>query len=315
MPTRCDVFNLTTEDSHEFFANGILVHNCDEIAKWKYPDDTWSNLMMGLRLGLDPRCVATTTPQPIPLVRMLVDDPTVHVTRGTTYENWDNLAPNFRTFIGRYEGTRLGRQELEAELLDDIEGALWTYDRIERARIQKAPAELTRVVVALDPAVTSGEESDETGIVVAGVGPCRCKCRTSEDAPEDHGFVLDDLSGRYSPNEWAALAVRTYRQWQADRIVAETNNGGQMVESTLRTVYSAVPYSAVHASRGKQTRAEPIAALYEQGKVHHVGMHPTLEDQLCSWVPGVSRTSPDRLDALVWALTELMVSDRILEYA
>lgn len=288
---------------------------CDEIAKWKYPDDTWSNLMMGLRLGKDPRCVATTTPQPIPLVRMLVNDPTVHVTRGTTYENWDNLAPTFRTFIGRYEGTRLGRQELEAELLDDIEGALWTYERIEAARIQRAPATLTRVVVAIDPAVTNNEESDETGMIVAGIAPCRCKAQKDDDPDEEHAFVLHDASGRYSPNEWAAQAVRLYRGHKADRIVAETNNGGQMVEDTLRTVESSVSYRAVHASRGKATRAEPVAALYEQGKVHHVGMLPTLEDQLCSWVPGLSKDSPDRLDALVWALTDLVIDSRVMEWA
>lgn len=285
---------------------------CDEIAKWKYPDDTWSNLMMGLRLSADPRAVATTTPQPIPLIRTLLKDPTVHVTRGTTYENWDNLAPTFRTFIGRYEGTRLGRQELEAEVLDDVEGALWTYATIDGCRIDRAPADLTRVVVAIDPAATSSEESDETGLIVAGVAECRCK---GEDKPEQHGFVLDDASLKASPDGWARAAVQAYRRHKADRIVAEVNNGGEMVEHTLRTVDAQVPYTAVHASRGKQTRAEPVAALYEQGKVHHVGPLPMLEDQLCNWVPGTSQKSPDRLDALVWAITELMVQERVIEWA
>lgn len=285
---------------------------CDEIAKWKYPDETWSNLMMGLRLGQDPRCVATTTPQPIALIRSLVKDPTVHVTRGTTYENWDNLAPTFRTFIGRYEGTRLGRQELDAELLDDIEGALWNYAMIDACRTDKAPVELKRVVVAIDPATTAGEDSDETGIIVAGTAMCDCKGGKEK---EEHGFVLDDLSLRASPDGWAQRAVRVYRSRMADRIIAEVNNGGDMVERTIRTVDDKVSYKAVHASRGKQTRAEPVAALYEQGKVHHVGPFPVLEDQLCNWVPGVSPSSPDHLDALVWAITELMVDERIMSWA
>jgi predicted phage terminase large subunit-like protein len=219
--------------------------------------------------------------------------------RGTTYENRDNLAPMFfQQILQRYQGTRLGRQELEAELLEDNPGALWSSHIIEAARLRSTPS-LVRVVVAIDPAVTSGEDADETGIVVAG-----------KDAGGD-AYVLADASGRMQPIEWARTAIAAYRATSADRIVAEVNNGGEMIEATLRIVDPSIPFSAVRASRGKVTRAEPIAALYEQGRVHHVGAFPQLEDQMVAFTADFDRArlgySPDRVDALVWALSDLLV--------
>jgi predicted phage terminase large subunit-like protein len=215
-------------------------------------------------------------------------------------ENKDNLAPAFLDqIVRRYEGTRLGRQELDAEILEDVPGALWSHGVIDAARIASAP-ELTRIVVAIDPAAGSGEHSDETGIIVAGKNA------------DGHGYVLADLSGHYTPTEWARAAVAAHRAHGADRIVAEINNGGEMVEATLRVVDPGVPFTAVHAARGKVARAEPVAALYEQGRVHHLGAFPALEDQMCGFVHGFDRAaagySPDRVDALVWALTELLVA-------
>jgi phage terminase large subunit-like protein len=271
---------------------------CDELAAWHYAE-AWDMLMLGLRLGRDPRCVVTTTPKPVPLIRRLLADKRVALTRGSTYENARNLAPAFLDqIVRRYEGTRLGRQELEAELLEDVPGALWTRAVIERCRVPAAPT-LRRIVVAIDPATSTGEGADETGIVVAGLGL------------DGQGYVLDDLSGRYAPHEWARRAIAAYHARQADRVVAEVNNGGDMVEATLRMVDPAVSYRAVHASRGKAVRAEPVAALYEQGRVRHVGAFPALEDQMCAMTPDLDRgaaASPDRCDALVWALTDLMVT-------
>jgi predicted phage terminase large subunit-like protein len=270
---------------------------CDELAAWRYPA-AWDMLMFGLRLGQDPRTVVTTTPRPIRLVRELLADPKVAVTRGRTEENKDNLAPAFlEQIVRRYHGTRLGRQELDGELLDDMPGALWTHALIDSARVTQAP-DLARVVVAIDPAVSSHEGSDETGIVVAG-----------RDR-DGHGYVLADASGHYAPAEWARRAVALYAEHQADRIVAEVNNGGEMVEATLRVVDPSVPFAAVHASRGKVARAEPVAALYEQGRVHHLGALPRLEDQMCAFTSDgdAGGGSPDRVDALVWALTDLLLA-------
>jgi phage terminase large subunit-like protein len=273
---------------------------CDEIASWRYPD-AWDMLMLGLRIGKNPRVVATTTPRPVKLIRDLLarEGTDVVVTRGRTIENVANLAPAFLSEImRRYEGTRLGRQELDAEVLEDVPGALWQRDWFDRDRVTAAP-ELKRVVVAIDPAMSNSEGSDETGIIVAGVGA------------EGHGYIIDDISGRYAPHEWATRAVEAYRRHQADRIVAEVNAGGDMVQATLRTVDPHVSFTAVHASRGKIIRAEPVAALYEQRKVHHVGSLSVLEDQLCGFTSDFDRSragySPDRLDALVWALSDLMV--------
>jgi predicted phage terminase large subunit-like protein len=275
---------------------------CDELAAWRYPQ-AWDMLMFGLRLGQDPRCIVTTTPRPIKLVRELLADPTVAVTRGRTADNTDHLAPAFLAqIVRRYEGTRLGRQELDGELLDDMPGALWTHALIDAARVTAHP-QLIRTVVAIDPAATSGEHADETGIVVVG-----------RDT-EGHGYVLEDASGHYPPLEWARAAIRAYRAHHADRIVAEVNNGGEMVETMLRTIDPNVPFTAVHAAHGKVARAEPVAALYEQGRVHHLGAFAALEDQMCAFSAGAdghfdrerAGYSPDRVDALVWALTELFL--------
>lgn len=273
----------------------------DEAAVWAYPE-SWDMLQLGLRLGARPRCVVTTTPRPVPLVRRLLSasDGRVAVTRCSTFANAANLPESFLAAVrSQYEGTRMGRQELHAELLDDTEGALWTRAMIDATRARTAPV-LQRVVVAIDPAVTSRAESDETGIIVAG------------RAMDGQLYVLADYSGRYSPDGWARRAVAAFAEHHADRVIAEVNNGGDMVEHTLRTVAPQLAYYAVHASRGKVVRAEPVAALYEQGKVHHVGEHRALEEQLCSWSPAAG-SSPDRLDALVWACTALM--DRVVPNA
>ncbi len=277
---------------------------CDEAAKWRDAkrgmdeDTTWSNLALGLRLGENPQCVVTTTPRNVKLIRQLVADEHTVVTRGTTYDNLRNLSPVFRAqVLSRYEGTRLGKQELGGHLLEDVEGALWELAWIEDNRVKEAP-QLTRIVVAVDPSVSSGPDSAETGIVVVGLGE------------DKDWYPLADRSKRCSPDAWARRAVNAYHEFQADCIVAEVNNGGDLVESVLRTVDPTIPYRKVHAARGKMTRAEPISALYQQGRVHHVGLLPELEDQMCSYVPeerapAESQDSPDRMDALVWGVTEL----------
>ena len=273
----------------------------DELAAWTYPE-AWDMLQFGLRLGKRPRSIVTTTPKPVKLIRDLLkrQGAGVLVTRGRTADNAANLAPTFLEAIERrYGGTRLGRQELEGEFLDDVPGALWQRDWIDRDRVERVP-DLRRIVVAIDPAVSNNEGSDETGIIVAG-----------KDG-DGHVYVLADLSGRYSPAEWARKAIGLYHAHKADRIVAEVNNGGAMVEETLRAVDRNIPFKAVTASRGKVIRAEPVSALYEQRKAHHVGMFPVLEDQMCSFTSDFSRAaagySPDHLDALVWAVAELVPS-------
>lgn len=291
---RSDVYDIAVDEAGEFFANGILVHNCDELAAWRYPE-SWDQAKFGLRLGNDPRAVLTTTPKPTKVVKEIVADPNTVVTVGSTYENRANLADAFVSAIVRkYEGTRLGRQELEAEILSDNPGALWKRDWIESSRVPKAP-ELRRIVVAVDPAATSNPDSDETGIIVAGLGR------------DGLGYILADVSMRGTPEQWGRVVTRAYREWKADRIVAETNNGGQMIEAVVRSIDRGVSYRGVHASRGKVTRAEPVSALYEQGRIKHVGSFPTLEDQMCDYDPATSRESPDRMDALVWAVTELLI--------
>ena len=265
----------------------------DEFASWRKLDESWDMLQFGLRLGSHPHAILTTTPKRKPLLTAMIADPKVRVVKATTDDNPALNAERRAALYARYGGTTLGRQELEAEVLADVAGALWRRDMIEVARRQ-SPPDLRRIVVAIDPSATSTESADECGIVVAGTDG-------------SHGYVLADLSLRASPVDWANLAVAAFRQWGADRIVAETNNGGEMVEAVIRTIDASVPYRAVTASRGKRTRAEPIAALYEQGRVHHVGTFEALEDQQCGWDPETDSKSPDRMDALVWALTELMV--------
>jgi predicted phage terminase large subunit-like protein len=279
-------------------ARGYQFHRAwfDELAKYRYAREAWTQIQLGLRLGDDPRSIVTTTPQPVAIIKELMGLSSTHVTRGSTFDNIANLAAPFITEVrARYEGTRIGRQELYGEYLDDVPGALWTRDMVDEAHITEAP-ELARVVVAIDPAMTSGEDADETGIVVAGKGV------------DGRAYVLSDATCRLTPDGWARRAVEAYHTFKADRIVAEVNNGGEMVQYTLRTVGGNVPYKKLHASRGKRVRAEPIAALYEQGRVSHVGSFPELEDQMCTFVPDEVSFSPDRVDALVWALTELMLN-------
>lgn len=274
---------------------------CDELAKWRYAAETWDQLQFGLRLGKKPRQIVTTTPRPIPIIRRLVVDPTVHVTKGRTFDNSDNLAaPFLKTVEEKYGGSRLGRQELEGEILEDITGALWTRDILDKGRRPESP-ELIRIVVAVDPAVTSGEGSDETGIVAVGL------YRDPDDG-STHGYVLADRSCKGTPDVWAKAAVQLYHEVEADRLVAEVNNGGDMIEGVIRAVDANISYEAVRASRGKRIRAEPVAALYEQGRIHHVGRLDVLEDQMCLFSGETGRSagdSPDRVDALVWAVTSL----------
>jgi len=277
----------------------------DELAKYKYPQDTWDNLMFGLRIGSNPQVAVTTTPRPIKIIKQLVVDSMkegtdIALTKGHTLDNRDNLAPQFlKKIMDRYQGTRVGRQELAGEILDDNPNALWRRDWIERGRVKDHP-DLVRIVVAIDPEATSTEDSAETGIIVAG-----------RDA-YGQGYILEDASIKGTPDVWGGASVTAFNVHAADLVVGEVNNGGEMVGYVIQTVSDTrIPYKAVHASRGKVIRAEPISALYVQGNIHHVGTFPELEDQLCEWVPG--DTSPDRLDALVWALTELFYPDGVEE--
>jgi phage terminase large subunit-like protein len=285
---------------------------CDELAAWRYPE-AWDMLLLGLRLGDNPQVVVTTTPRPTALIRTLMAKPTTVVSRGTTYENRANLAPEFYDDIVRaYEGTDLSRQEIYGEVLEDLEGALWRRKVIDENRWGLDPQtgaprvlpDLARIVVAVDPSVTSNEGSDETGIIVAGI-----------DGPptKAHAYVLADLSGRMSAEDWAREATAAYSLWQADCVVAEVNQGGDLVRTMIRMADPNARYRAVTATRGKFVRAEPAAGLYQQGRVHHVGVFPRLEDQMCRFTVDMDRTtmgSPDRVDALVWALYELIVRHR-----
>ena len=265
----------------------------DEAAAWAYPYATWDQMMFGLRLGMSPRCVVTTTPRPIQLIKDLVKAETTHVTRGNTFANRDNLAPVFlEQIIEKYQGTSLGQQEIYAELLEEMPGALWTRNVIDQHRVHQPP-NLRRIVVGVDPAVTNSGTSDETGIIVVGLG-------------EDGDFyVLEDGSMKVSVDKWARAVVTRYQLYKADRIVVEVNQGGDLVDRILRQIDKSVSIKMIHASKGKWVRAEPVASRYEQGRVHHVGIHATLEDQLCNYSPEFANGSPDRLDALVYAITEL----------
>lgn len=272
---------------------------CDELAKWRYVQDTWDQLQFGLRLGTDPRICVTTTPRPIPIITELMKAADTMVTRGSTLDNAANLAPQFLARMqAKYEGTRLGRQELNAEILDDIPGALWTRLVIDEGRVKEAQ-KLQRVVVAVDPSGTGGDDqdADDIGIVIAGRGM------------DGRAYVLADWTCDLSPAGWGRRTIEAFDEFKADRIVAEKNFGGAMVESVIKTTRKLAPVKLVTASRGKVQRAEPIAALYEQGKVSHVGAFAQLEDQLCAFTGEgyVGKGSPDRADALVWALTELML--------
>ena len=270
----------------------------DELAAFKYPREAWDQLQFGLRLGVKPQTIISTTPRPKPLIRDLLkrEDGSVVVTRGSTFDNAPNLAPSaLAEFLARYEGTRIGRQELHGELLEDVDGALWSWVRIEQDRLTQLPENIVRRVVSVDPAVTNNDSSDETGIVVV-----------SRDR-DGHGYVEGDHSMRGTPNEWAARVINVYDEYECDHIIVEVNQGGDMVAQTLRTIRPHLPIREVRASKGKRLRAEPISALYEQGKVHHVGVFENLETQMTTWTPDDPK-SPDRLDALVHGLTDLMES-------
>ncbi len=268
---------------------------CDEIASWRYDIDTWDMAQLGLRLGDNPQAVLTTTPRPTKLIRDLMKDPNTFVTNGSTYDNRANLSQRFLDVITKkYEGTRLGRQEIYAELLDDNPGALFRQSDIDGARVSKLPP-LTRIIVAMDPAVTSSEDSDEWGIVAAG----------QDGRDPAHYYIIADESGIYTPDEAAKVGVRLYHRLAADRLVGEANNGGDMIEALIRHQDANVSYKKVTASRGKVVRAEPVSALYEQHRVHHHGVFAALEDQMVQWNPKTDEDSPDRMDADVWALTEL----------
>jgi phage terminase large subunit-like protein len=274
----------------------------DELAKYPNPQEVWDNLQFGMREASSdrPRRLITSTPRPLPIIRQIEKLPGTIVVTGSSYENRGNLDRTwFNETIAAYEGTRFGRQEIHAEILNDIPGALWSRDKIDECRLKQAP-DLSRIVIAIDPAASSEEKADESGIVVAGVDGRR------------HGFVLQDATMKGTPQEVCEKAVRLFWNLGADRIVAEVNNGGEWIEAVLRSVDPTVPYRAVRASRGKVTRAEPVSSFYERGLVHHVGSFPQLEDQMCEFTVDFDRKtagySPDRVDALVWAFTELMVT-------
>jgi phage terminase large subunit-like protein len=278
----------------------------DELAKFKYPQETWDNLMFGLRSGNKPQVIVTTTPRPIKIIKNIIADPRAVVTHGHTMDNRDNLAPEFLKYIlNKYEGTTLGRQELAGEIMDDVEGALWTRDLIEKNRVTEFP-QLIRIAVGVDP--PGG--ATECGILVVGMA-------IVDGQP--HGYVLEDRSLQASPDQWAEAVLTSYNRNAADRVVGEANFGGDMVESTIlqaaRARNQIIRYKNVHATRGKAVRAEPVVAMYEQGRMHHVGSFPALEDEQCTWVPG-DKESPNRMDALVWAWTELFneLQEQVIVY-
>lgn len=266
----------------------------DELGKWSRAKEAWDMLQFGLRLGERPRQIVTTTPRANEVLEALISSPSVKVTSASTYANAANLAPGFlREVEENYAGTSRAPEEIEGRMLTEHPGALWTRALIDRSRVRAAP-ELTRIIVAVDPPVTSGGDADECGIIVAGEGADGCI------------YVLADHSCQgLSPAAWAARAVEAWRAFEADRIVAEANQGGELVEATLRVVDPSIPYRAVRATRSKTARAEPVSALYEQGKVRHVGVMAELEDQMRGFGASGFRGSPDRVDALVWAIWEL----------
>lgn len=279
---------------------------CDELCAWNNAQDVWDMLMFTLRLGKHPRVFITTTPKPTKLLRNILKDNRTVVSSGSTYDNAANLAPTFiKAVEATYEGTRLGRQELYAEVLDEASGALWNRRLLEECEYKPSfednihPLEIAqsckRLVVAVDPAITSNEESDMTGIVVAGI------------LEDNTGIILEDATLRGTPEEWASKAVELYHKYGADRIVAERNQGGDMVRHTFKTIDETIPVRMVHAARGKYARAEPVSSLYEQHRVLHVKGLNELEDQMVSWEPLGKIGSPDRLDACVWAITDLML--------
>lgn len=317
-PNGCKALLFSAEDPETLRGASGSFFWWDELAKSRYAKEGWMNMLFGMREG-KPRGIVTTTPKPNPLLKELMAKESTHITRGSTWDNKDNLSEIFyNEVIKPMMGTRIGRQEIEAELLTDVPGALWTRQMIEDCRVAKPEGKdawdefidgFVRIVVSMDPAVSNKENSDEMGIVVGGLHE------------NGNTYILEDLSEKLSPDQAARKAIKAYDRYKADRIVGEVNNGGEWIGQTIRLTAAAmksdgsrdsdtVSYKAVHASRGKKARAEPAAALYEQNTVKHVGCFPKLEDQLCEWEPANSTSSPDRLDAVVWLLTELVLSVR-----
>jgi phage terminase large subunit-like protein len=299
-PTGAVAHAFSSEEADRLRGPQFDLAFADELAAWHEPQSTWDMLMFGLRLGTRPRWLVATTPRPIKLLKELLarEGKDVVVTRGSTFENEANLAPPFLAAIrARFEGTRLGFQELYAQILSDVPGALWSHDMIEKANSVGPLPAFKRVVVAVDPSGTRGasDGGDAIGIVVAGLGV------------DGLGYILSDKTCKLSPDGWGRRAVDAYREFQADKIIAERNFGGAMVESVLRSIDRDIPYKEVTASRGKAARAEPISSLYEQGKIRHAHQMPELESQMLAMTSGgyVGDGSPDRLDACVWALHEL----------
>ncbi|MBV9394796.1 MAG: DNA-packaging protein [Methylobacteriaceae bacterium] len=277
---------------------------CDELAKWRLAEETWDMLQFGLRLGSWPRQMITTTPRAVPLLKRLLTEPGTRQTHATTRENEENLAPAFlETVVRRYGGTRLGRQELDGEFIEERPDALWTRAIIERARIARAPA-LTRIVVAIDPPASSHKRADACGVVAAGI-----------DAAGFVYVLADESLSAARPQRWAQVALALYHRLNADALVAEVNQGGEMVASVIAEADASVPVTSVRATRGKYLRAAPVAQLYEQKRVHHVGAFPALEDEMCAFGPEglLNGRSPDRLDALVWAVTALALTPKAAE--
>ena len=295
------VYNLTVDGTHDYFANNVLVHNCDELSSWTKAD-SWDQLQFSLRLGKNipdfvNQVVITTTPKPTRQFRAMVEDDSIVKVTGTLEENRENLTESFvKTIVNRYEGTRLWRQEGLGELLLDNPGALWTYDSINDHRVTERPA-LSKIVIAVDPATTTTESSDSTGIIVAGRGE------------DDRGYVLEDRTCKMAADGWAQLVIRLFDEYQANEVVVEGNQGGDAWEIILRQYRPTLPVRRVGAYQGKALRAEPVSALYYQGRVSHVGYFPELEDQQVTWVDKESDFSPDRIDALVHAMVALNVGN------
>lgn len=300
-PNGAEAYAFSAEDPEALRGPQFDAAWCDELAAWPNADDVWTMLQMTLRLGPAPLCMVTTTPRPIPLLRSLLQDPSVAVTRSRTIDNEAHLSPPFLTHVAqRYGGTRLGRQELDGELLDEIRGALWKESQLEQVRLSQHPGPLNDLIVAVDPPVTTGPDADACGIVAAGL-------RRIGTAPPV-AYVLADASVRgLSPLDWASRVVETATRLGASRIVAEANQGGELVRSILMQAGCTVPVLLKHARLSKHARAMPVAALYEQGRVYHLGRFIELEAEMCSFATAAQSGSPDRMDALVWAIDTLLV--------
>lgn len=273
----------------------------DELAKFRKAEAVWHQLQLCLRLGDHPRCIVTTTPRPTKFIKNLLASPDIAVTKGSTFENAENLAPAYLNQVRKqFLNTRLGAQELYAEILTETAGALWQRNMVhyrQPAYDESNRPVLERIVIAIDPATTTHAQSDETGIIIAGIDT------------QKQAYVLEDLSGKLSPHDWGRRVVDCYYRLKADRVVVEINKGGDLVENVLKSIDPAIPLKSVRATRGKYTRAEPIAALYEQNRIFHASPLSILEQQMCDYIPGITTKSPDRMDALVWAITELLLDN------